>query len=433
MLYAAGIAILTAVLTSVLPVLVSLRSNVFESLKDGRGRIGGRGTTARAVLVSLQIACAFALVAGCGLLVRSLAAYTSANLGYPTSGLIDVYGPPINAGLYPSRGAQLQYIHRLDAKLAAVPGVRGVAFGTAVPLMGGGSDGTLDIAGGPKDADADFQFLSPGYFRVLGVPIVRGRAFSARDNASSRAVAIVNREFVKRFIPHDAPLGKTFAWGGTRYTIIGIVPDIALHYVGEPVRPAMYFNLIQLSGQDFSGDFIPWMVRSDVAPNAALTKAIAQAWKDADPREPSASLYTVAQMVEFSTSKTRANVFVLGALALIALLLAISGTASVVAYAVARRTNEIGVRMALGAWRWRIVRALLGGAAAMLAVGLIAGLGLAALAAHSLEPQLYQTPPFDPQTYVAVALILAIATLGASFVPAYRAATIDPSTALRYE
>jgi ABC-type antimicrobial peptide transport system permease subunit len=144
-------------------------------------------------------------------------------------------------------------------------------------------------------------------------------------------------------------------------------------------------------------------------------------------------LATVAQLVERSTADTRANVFVLGVLALIALLLSISGTASVAAYAVARRTNEIGVRMALGARPSRIVRTLLVSATTMLVVGLLAGLGLAALAANSLAPQLYQTALYDPATYIGVALMLATATLLASFIPAYRAATIDPSTALRYE
>jgi ABC-type antimicrobial peptide transport system permease subunit len=160
---------------------------------------------------------------------------------------------------------------------------------------------------------------------------------------------------------------------------------------------------------------------------------ILAAWRSADPREPLPDLKTVPQLVESETSDTRANAFVLGALALLALLLAISGTASVAAYAIARRTNEIGVRMALGARRWPIVRTLLAGAAAMLLIGLIVGLGLAALAANSLSPQLYQTPPYDPVTYIGVALILTVATLLASFIPAYRASTMHPSSALRYE
>jgi ABC-type antimicrobial peptide transport system permease subunit len=181
-----------------------------------------------------------------------------------------------------------------------------------------------------------------------------------------------------------------------------------------------------------SGFFVPFVVHTSVAP-ASLHNAVLAAWQKADSREPAPDLATVPQRVELYTSSTRANVFVLGALALIALLLAISGTGSVAAYAVARRTNEIGVRMALGARRWRIVRVLLTGAALMLAVGLLVGAGLAAAAGIALAPQLYETPPYDVSTYLAVALILSIATLFASFVPAYRAATIDPSRALRYE
>jgi ABC-type antimicrobial peptide transport system permease subunit len=169
------------------------------------------------------------------------------------------------------------------------------------------------------------------------------------------------------------------------------------------------------------------------APVESVKGPLLAAWRNADPREPVPDLKTVPQLVADETSDTRANAFVLGALALLALLLAISGTASVAAYAIARRTNEIGVRMALGARRWRIVRTLLVSAATMLVIGLVAGLGLAALAANSLSPQLYQTPPYDPVTYVGVALILTTATLFASFIPAYRASTMHPSNALRYE
>lgn len=433
--YAAGIALLSAFLTSVLPALMSLGSGAFSPLKSSRTQIGGGASGARAVLVVVQIACAFALVVACGLLVRSLQAYSSANLGYRTQPLLAIAGPPLSAGFYPTLSSQEAYLHRLHDNLASIPGIDGITYGTAVPLTGGGSDATFYMAGAPKDADADYEAVAPRYFHVLGIPVLQGRDFSNSDTAGAQPVAIVDREFVKRFVHDGKAIGKRINYGGAMFTIVGVVPSIMLHYVGEAPYPSMYFAFDQLPTLlkfDLSSFYVPFVVRTNLPPQS-LRDAVVAAWQKADRREPAPTLATVPQIVQRDTSSVRANVFVLGALALIALLLAISGTGSVAAYAVARRTNEIGVRMALGARRWRIVRVLLTGASAMLVVGLFVGAGLAAAAGIALAPQLYKTPPYDISTYVTVALILSVATLLASFVPAYRAATIDPSRALRYE
>jgi putative ABC transport system permease protein len=197
----------------------------------------------------------------------------------------------------------------------------------------------------------------------------------------------------------------------------------------------MYFAIVQLPvlwQTTYAGFNIPFIVRLRTPLTAAKDSLLA-AWRAADPREPMPALATIEQLRRDQTANTRANAFVLGVLALIALLLAISGTATVAAYSAARRTSEIGVRMALGAARSQIVNMLVHGAAILLAVGLGIGLLLAAVASYALQPQLFKTPAFDPVTYVAVAIILIVATLIASFVPAYRAASIDPSKALRYE
>jgi predicted permease len=429
--YALGIALLTATLTSILPALACLRTDIFSALKDGRSRIGGRGAAVRATLVVLQVACTFALIVGCGLMVHSFTAYASSNLGYNEASLVDISGPPLNAGLYPTRESQFAYIERLRRNLSTVPGVGDLGFGTAVPLEGGGSDGTFDIVRGVKGADADFEFVSPGYFAALALHPVMGREFTTADRVTTQPVAVVSEEFVKRFIPDRKPIGKIIDRMIAKYTIVGVVPDVRLHYATEPRYPSMYFSVLQIRS-DIAFTAIPFFVRTSIAPSA-VEKSLIAAWQAADPREPAPVIRTVPEIVQIEAAPMRANALILGALALLALILAISGTASVVAYAVARRTNEIGVRMALGARRWRIVGTLLSGAAIMSAIGLGIGLGLAALTGQGLQPQLYETPVYDPSTYVAVALILIAATMAASFVPAYRAATLDPSKALRYE
>jgi len=205
--------------------------------------------------------------------------------------------------------------------------------------------------------------------------------------------------------------------------------------VGEEPYPAIYFAIAQLPAlwhTNYNGFAIPFVVRLRL-PLPAMKNALFSAWRAADPREPIPELATITQLEREQTANTRANMFVLGVLAFIALLLAISGTASIAAYSAARRTSEIGVRMALGATRREIVNMLIRGAASLLVAGLAIGLLLAAIASSVLRPQLFGTPAFDPVTYGTVTVILAVATMSASFVPAYRAASIDPAKALRYE
>lgn len=435
MLYAVGIAVLSAAATSVLPALLLMRGPLFASLKDGRSRVSARGNGARSALVVVQIACAFALVVACGLLARSLQAYANVDVGFAAENVVAVQPAPVSVAFLPNEGAQLEYFARARRNLSQVPGVADVAFTTAAPLADEAPDELVNIVGGPKNADALFQFVSPGYFTTLGVPLVRGRAISAQDTAAARPVAVVNEEFVRRFIGHVNPIGKQFTNAGERFTIVGVVPTITVNRVGEAPGPAMYFALAQLPvlwHTTFAGFNVPFVVRLRV-PFSGMKDAVLAAWRAADPRAPVPVLSTMEQLRLQQTANTRANAFVLAVLALIALVLAISGTASIAAYSAARRTSEIGVRMALGAARWDIVANLTHGAALLLGLGLAIGVPLAAVASYALRPQLFGTPAFDPVTYAAVAAILIAATMVASLVPAYRAASIDPAKALRYE
>lgn len=433
--YAVAIATLSAVATSVLPALVLMRGPLFASLKEGRFQVSTRGSGVRSALVVVQIACAFSLVVACGLLVRSLQAYANVDLGFNAAKLVAIEPPPVSAAFLSNEGLQTQYFERLRQNLAALPGVASVAYATAAPLSDGEADEFVNILGGPRNADALFEFVSPEYFATMGTQVVRGRAITTEDVARGRPVAVVNEQFVRRFLGRGDPIGRQFLNGDTTFTIVGVVPTITVNRVGEEAYPAMYFAIAQLPAlwhTTYSGFNVPFMVRLRL-PLAAMKDALLSAWRAADPREPMPELATMTQLELEQTANTRANAFVLGVLALIALLLAISGTASVAAYSAARRTSEIGVRMALGAARSDIVSMLIRGTALLLTAGLGIGLLLAAVASSALRPQLFGTPAFDPVTYAAVAAILIVATMIASFVPAYRAASIDPAKALRYE
>lgn len=433
--YAVAIAVVAAVSTSVLPALVLMHGSLFASLREGRSRVGSRGSRVRSALVVVQIACAFSLVVGCGLLVRSLQAYADVDLGFTTTNLVAIEPAPIDSAFLRGARAQADYFDRLRQDLAAVPGVAEVAYATAAPLSNEEPDELVDVVGGPTKADALFAFVSSGYFSTMGVPIVRGRAIDAGDGAQGRPIAVVNQEFVRRFMPNRDPIGRQFVNGPTRFTVVGVVQNATVNRVGEKPYPAIYFAIAQLPtlwDTTYAGRDIPFIVRLRL-PLAAMSDALLSTWRTADPREPIPVLTTMTQLKLQQTANTRANAFVLGALALVALLLAISGTASVAAYSVARRTSEIGLRMALGATRWGIVNMLLRGVAFVLAAGLVIGLLLAAVSSYALRPQLFGTPAFDPVTYAVVAIILVAATTIASFIPAYSAASIEPAKALRYE
>jgi len=434
-LYAFGIALFTAVLTSVLPALMSMRTDTFSLLRDERVR-GGAANAVRSALVAGQIACAFALVVSCGLFVRSFAAYTASDLGYDTRNGLDLFVPPINAVFDPTPQRQIGYLERLRSSLGSIPGIRSIAYGTSVPLSGGTGDGDFQVAGGARDVDALIDGVSPGYFSAIGIHPIAGRDFTRDDRIGTQNVVIVNEEFVRQFLHGARALGQRIVrpvsfYHKVVFTIVGVVPDVRLHYVGESPYPEIFFAADQMNF-DMSGNTMPFYLRTSVPP-ATLTHAIANAWKSVDPREPVPTISSLPEVIRQASAPMRANAFILGVLAMIALVLAISGSAGVVAYAIARRTNEIGVRMALGARPGLILRTLLYKAAIMAAAGVALGVGLAALTAKGLEPQLYSVSDFDPATYAFVTAILVTATIVGAFVPAYRATIINRSMALRYE
>lgn len=438
-LYAFAIALLTAVLMTVLPALISMRGDYFDSLRGARLRIGGSATAIRSALVVVQIACTFALIVSCGLLVRSFAAYAGTDVGYDTRNGIDLFTPPIVGFYDPSPAKQSGYLRRLRSALISIPGVTSVAYGSSVPLSNGTGDSVVDIRGGRIDrrgVDTNVDWISPGFFKALGVPTLQGREFTPDDRTGAQNVAIVNQEFAKRFLSGAQVLGKRIALPVSfhhkeLYAILGVVPDVMLHTVGEPKYPEAFFSTDQ-AAIDISGNSVPFFLRTGVPPGA-LTNQIARAWRGVDPREPVPVISSLSDVAEQSFAPLRANAFVLGVLGLIALVLAVSGTMSVMAYAVAQRTNEIGLRIALGARNSMVLRSLLRGAAVVATVGIAIGIGLAAIAAHAVAPQLYDVNEFDAATYLLVTLLLVMCTLLAAFVPAYRAAVMSPATSLRYE
>jgi predicted permease len=432
--YSVAIAVVTALLTSWLPIRLSTRARSSTASREGRSSLGRRTGVTRTALVILQIAFSFALIAGCGLLLRSVIAYTTTDLGFRSERVVDVFGSPIDGTRYAKRDRQLAFLSRLEAGFRAVPGVDGAAFGTTVPLAGNGGDRVIHLSGSNTTADADFDYIGTGYFAALGAPPVRGREFTTADRLDNRPVVVVNEEFVRRFARGTEIVGKqvTFALSkGDSMSIVGVVPDVRLRGVAQPLVPAMYAPIEQMP-MSLAGAPASFLVRSDL-PVASLRTSLRAVWHQIDPSDAIPVVSSVRERVFSEAAPTRAYTIILGALSLIAFALALSGTAGVVAYGVARRRNELALRMALGARGMTIVAMLLRGAVAMAGAGLVAGLLLSIASAHVLAPQLFGVEPFDPFTYIAVGTVLICATMAASLVPAFRAASIAVVSAMRYE
>jgi predicted permease len=432
-LYSAGLAIFTALLTSLLPIRFARYADTARLLHAGRSPIGRSGAT-RNVLVALQVAGSFALIAGCGLLLRSVLAYSATDLGYRATQIIDVMGSPIDSVRYPTHERQVAFLAAAANGLANVPGVSAVAYGTTIPLVSNGGDRVVRIGGSAAMVDADLDYVGPAYFASLGVAPVTGREFTARDARGALPVVVVNDEFVRHFIPDGHATGKrvTFALSkGESMTIVGVVKNVRLRGVSQPVAPTMYAPVAQMP-ISLAG-FRPMLfVRTTLAPSTMRGQLVA-AWRGIDPTDSAPSVRAVVDRVAAEAGPTRAYAFILGALAIVAFILALSGTAGVVAYGVARRRSELGLRMALGARASGIVAMLLRGVCAVTCAGMLAGLALAAILGSVLAPQLYRVTPFDPVTYIVVASALLLATVAASLVPALRAMSIAPVVAIRYE
>jgi putative ABC transport system permease protein len=434
-LYAVAVAIATALITSAVPIFVATRSSIASILKSGdRAARGGAGRIRNALVIA-QIACAFALIVSSGLLVRSFIAVTSMDMGYETSHLAEIITSGLPAARYRSVTEKLAFYRQLQSRLAAIPGIARVAYGSHVPFDGNDFDGDFQIAGhnASQAPDAHFLYVSPGYFETLGVHALAGRTLQDRDGQNGAPVAVVNAEFAKEFLSNGGAIGRHLVRGTLKYdnrAIVGIVPNVEINNVSDPLVPTMYFPNAQ-SYLEF-GSNASMLFRITV-PLASLTPSIAAAWRATDSALPPPAIYTVHGLIEQAGGPSRASAILLGALALLGFVLAVSGTVSVVAYNIARRTNEIGLRMALGAKSARVTRTMLTSASLMTVTGIGIGFVVATFTSRALTDQLFKVAPFDPITYAVVAATLAIATLVSSFVPVYRASKIDPAKALRYE
>ena len=435
--FTAALAILTCILFGLAPAFGATRQSPAAVM-----RAGGRGMTAgrqrfglRRALVSTQVALSLVLLVGALLFVRSLQGLMNVDAGFQADGVMSV-GVDFSRAQYPV--ARRHGIFReLHDRFASLPGVISVTQVYFTPVSGSGwnddigPDGSV-AAGSHKDTM--FNRVSPGYFRTMGTRLLAGRDFDGHDNLDSPKVAIVNEMFAKKFLGGANPVGHTFnleAAAGkpeTLYRIVGMMRNAKYYELREDFRPIAFLPMAQ---DPEPGPGTNFVLRMAGSPGAVMNEVKAAAAQMNPTMGIEFQLFS--RQLQDSLLRERLMATLSGAFALLAGMLATLGLYGVISYMVARRQNEIGVRMALGADRARVVRLVLREAVWLLAVGLIFGIGITLVAGRAAATLLFGLKPYDPVSMIAGVALLAIVALGASYFPALRAARLDPMTALRDE
>jgi predicted permease len=434
LVFAALASIATGVLSGLVPAFQLSRSDPSAALKDGeRGGSGASGARTRQTLVVAEMAISMVLLAAAGLLVRSLVALQSVNPGFTTERAVamQLLLPGAN---YPNAQAMRQFYRRLHDEIRTLPETSASAVATTLPLSGSDIGVGIKIEGRAEDPgarlSAAFWAISPDYFSTMGIPLVKGRAFTDRDNESAPNTLIVSEAFAAKYWPGEDPIGKRVTIGynntGPR-EVVGVVGDVKQSTLAEPARPQMYATFEQT----------PWPFLTAIVRTSGSEETAAGALRGAlahiDPLQGAGEIRTLEAYVARSSATPRFTTFLVGAFAALALLLAGFGLFSVMAYTVAQRQREIGIRIALGARPSDVRAMVVRQAAAMGGIGLAIGLAGALGATRLIESLLFTVRPRDPLTFAAVSAVLLGVMLLAAYLPALRATRVDPIAALRAE
>jgi predicted permease len=436
------LSLLTGLIFGLIPAFQLSKVDLHVTLKEGSAGAGasrGRGRL-RSALVSCEVGLSLVLVAGAALLCQSFVSLMHVQPGFNSQNVL-TFGISLPHASFDSDAKCLAFFDTNAAKLASLAGVEQTAYAGISPLDPNAGDFLFTIEGDPakenESHDAEFRFVSPNYFRVLGVQLVRGREISAADTTTSEPVVFINQAMAKEFWHGQDPLGQRIWFGkGTGSsaepaprTIAGIVGDVRDMSLAEAPEPTMYIPFAQGHGGVSDATFI---LHANQDPRA-LIPAIRTIIHESAPNVPLSSLQTMDDAISSSLTSQRFATTLLVIFGAMALLIATVGVYGVVSYSVAQRTHEIGIRVALGASRGRVLGMILGQGLRLAVVGIAAGLVASFWLTKLLSDLLYGIKPTDPVTFVGVALALIAVALAACWIPARRATRVDPMVALRYE
>ena len=461
--FTALVAILTAVVFGIAPAIQASNPDLVGSLKES-GRSGTEGVARqhlRSALVTIQIAMALILLIGAGLMINSFVRIQNNPLGADPKGLltfdfrfsrdeaIKPYGRYRNAGLWDINPLTTLTFQRIFERVQKLPGVQSAAGASTPPLAGALGMGFL-IEGRPAPPPgpsgqpgqtASYIAVTPNYFATLRTPILQGRDFNDRDTAAAPFVVIINQTMAKRFWPNESPIGKhirlDYVPDEPLREVVGVAGDIRMSRQQRQLGPTVYAPYLQQTprwmGAGYSTRAGMFFVLRISGNPMGLAASIRQAVAEVDHNKPVASIRTVEEYLDQQVQYVRLYVLLLGIFGAVAAGLAAIGIYGVMAYSVAERTREIGVRMALGASARDVLKLVILQALLLLSIGLTFGLSGSFALTRYLKSALYEVTATDPATYAGVSLLLTVVALGACLVPTRRAVSVNPTVALRYE
>jgi len=439
MLFLGAVTIFTSVAFGLTPALRASRQQAAESLKEGgRSSSSGKGgIIARHAFVGFQVAAAFVLLVGGGLLLRSFDKLMNVDMGFETEGLVAAYLPMTKTEDAEETRLR-QYVTRILDEVKSVPGISEVAVATALPLRGWGDGMPFKRPETPEErVGTGFKIISPRYFQALGLRLIAGRLLDERDTAGSPHVVVVNESFVKRYYPEGA-IGKRIIvekilptrrglGPATAWEIVGVVADEKGSGLENPTDVGAYASFAQNPVVGLG------IVARGSGEGGALIKATEQAVWRVNKDQVLDRAATVTQMKMDSTQSRRLTTALLTGFALLAMLLACAGIYGVLSFVTARRTQELGIRAAMGASQWDLIRMVIGTGAVPVVVGIAIGLGGSLWLGRFIQAMLFATTPMDVPTLIAVSVLFITVALVACLAPALRASRVDPMTALRQE
>ncbi|NOT63529.1 MAG: ABC transporter permease [Acidobacteria bacterium] len=434
--FAGMLSLATGIAFGLIPAWRMAHVDLHAALKEsGRGAATGAGwQRMRNGLVITEIALAVVLLTGAGLLVRSLLRLHNVQPGFATENLV-TFGVTLSGATYGDAQRRGEFYLRLEERLQALPGVRAVGATTRLPLLAPNNNITtaMQIEGRPETArqpvEVDFRRATPGYFATMGIPQVRGRLFSLDDLRAQNSVVVINEQLAQRYWPNEDAVGKRIQFTGgpnaAWSTIVGVVGNVRHLGLETEPRPEVYLHYLTSPP---TGPIIA--LRTTNAPDAVIA-ALRSEVRALDASVPVSTISTMPDIVARSLAPRRFTLSLFGAFAFVALLLAVSGIYSVISYAVAQRTHELGVRMALGAQRRDILQLILRQGLRLALLGITLGLVAAFVVTRGLRTLVYDVSTSDPLTFAGVAVLLTAVALLACWIPARRATKVDPMIALR--
>lgn len=433
---AAVVTAVTCIVFAVLPARGTRGGGGFEALREGSRAGGGRKERLRGALVVVEVAASVVLLIAAGLLMRAIQRVNQVDPGFRVEGILTAR-TALPIPRYNPVAARQQFYTSVLTEVRALPGVTSAAYVSAVPLVWGGGiwpvivNGEAEIRIGTNTAS--MRFVTPDYFATMAIPIRAGRDFAETDGQDGAFVAVVSESFVNRYWPGEDPLGKTFRMAFNDRRVVGVVADIMLRGLEGASEPQAYFPAPQVADGSLQGYAPKDLVVHGTGDMPSLVPAVRRAILAADPDQPVSNVRTMTEILSDQTASRATQLRVLATLAAIALLLAGIGIHGLLSYMVSQRTQEIGLRMALGAAGPALVRMVVGRGMRLVVAGLIPGIVIALLAGRAMQAMLFGVPPSDLLTFgIVVGLCLLTAVVGC-LAPVWRAIQVDPIQALKAE